>query len=126
MFFSLIIVKFYNRMDTEAYRIRKKRSVAELAQLLGVKEAAVYNYKYGKSKPSYESIEKMLLDGAFISEIFSEEVQKKVIETLGLQSGFGLESPTESAVSSGAWNDPEFIEGFKRVHEEMKAKGLIR
>lgn len=113
-------------MDTEAYRIRKKRSVAELAQLLGVKEAAVYNYKYGKSKPSYESIEKMLLDGAFISEIFSEEVQKKVIETLGLQSGFGVGSPTESAVSSGAWNDPDFLEGFKRAHEDMKAKGLIK
>ena len=71
-------------MDIEAYRIRTKKSVAELAELLGVAPAAIYNYKYGKSKPSYESIEKMLLDGAFISEIFNDEVQKKVIESLGL------------------------------------------
>lgn len=71
-------------MDIEAYRNRRKKSVAELARMLGVKEAAIYNYKYGKSKPSYESIEKMLLDGAYISEIFSEEVQRKVIEALGL------------------------------------------
>lgn len=71
-------------MDIEAYRIRLKKSVAELARMLGVKDAAIYNYKYGKSKPSYESIEKMLLDGAYISEIFNEEVQKKVIESLGL------------------------------------------
>lgn len=71
-------------MDIEAYRNRLNKSVADLARMLGVKEAAIYNYKYGKSKPSYESIEKMLLDGAFISEIFSDEVQKKVIESLGL------------------------------------------
>ena len=71
-------------MDIEAYRNRRKKSVAELARMLGVKEAAIYNYKYGKSKPSYESIEKMLLDGAFISEIFNDEVQKKVVESLGL------------------------------------------
>ena len=113
-------------MDTEAYRIRKKRSVAELAQLLGVKEAAVYNYKYGKSKPSYESIEKMLLDGAFISEIFSEEVQNKVIDTLRLQIGIGVESSSETSSSSDVWNDPDFLEGFKRAHEDMKAKGLIK
>ena len=69
-------------MDIEAYRNRTKKSVAELAKLLGVQEAAIYNYKYGKSKPSYESIEKMLLDGAFISEIFSDEVQNKVVESL--------------------------------------------
>ena len=71
-------------MDIEAYRNRLNKSVADLARMLGVKEAAIYNYKYGKSKPSYESIEKMLLDGAFISEIFNDEVQKKVIESLGL------------------------------------------
>lgn len=71
-------------MDIEAYRNRLNKSVADLARMLGVKEAAIYNYKYGKSKPSYESIEKMLLDGAYISEIFSEGVQKKVIESLGL------------------------------------------
>jgi predicted transcriptional regulator len=71
-------------MDIEAYRNRRKKSVAELARMLGVKEAAIYNYKYGKSKPSYESIEKMLLDGAFISEIFNDEVQKKVVDSLGL------------------------------------------
>ena len=71
-------------MDVEAYRTRRKKSVADLAKTLGVKEAAIYNYKYGKSKPSYDSIEKMLLDGAFISEIFNEEVQQKVIESLGL------------------------------------------
>ena len=126
MFFSLVIVKFCNRMDTEAYRIRKKRSVAELAELLGVKEAAVYNYKYGKSKPSYESIEKMLLDGAFISEIFSEEVQNKVIDTLRLQIGISVESSSETSSSSDVWNDPDFLEGFKRAHEDMKAKGLIK
>lgn len=113
-------------MDTEAYRIRKKRSVAELAELLGVKEAAVYNYKYGKSKPSYESIEKMLLDGAFISEIFSEEVQNKVIDTLRLQIGISVESSSETSSSSDVWNDPDFLEGFKRAHEDMKAKGLIK
>ena len=74
-------------MDIEAYRIRRKKSVAELAGMLGVKEAAVYNYKYGKSKPSYESIEKMLLDGAYLSEIFDDEVQERVKLTLERSSG---------------------------------------
>lgn len=113
-------------MDIEAYRLRTKKTVAELAKLLGVKEAAIYNYKYGKSKPSYESIEKMLLDGAYLSEVFSEEVQNKVIDTLRLQIGIGAESSSETSSSSDVWNDPDFLEGFKRAHEDMKAKGLIK
>lgn len=64
-----MIFKFYFWMDIEAYRLRKKKTVAELAEMLGVTEAAIYNYKYKKSKPSYESIEKMLLDGAFLNEV---------------------------------------------------------
>lgn len=46
-------------MDIEAYRIRKKMSVAELA--------------------------KMLLDGAYLSEVFSKEIEEKVKETHGFQ-----------------------------------------
>lgn len=69
-------------MDIESYRIRKKRSVAELAEMLGVSEAAIYNYKYKKSKPSYESIEKMLLDGAYLNEIFDDVVQETVRNTI--------------------------------------------
>ena len=72
-------------MDIEAYRIRNKMSVAELAKMLGVTDDAVYNYKYGKTKPSYKSVEKMLLDGAYLSEVFSKEIEEKVKETHGFQ-----------------------------------------
>lgn len=109
-------------MDTEAYRLRKKHTVAELARLLGVKDAAIYNYKYGKSKPSYESIEKMLLDGALISEIFNEEVQKKVLESIELHNRAAL----ESVIPSDVWKDSEFLENFRIAYEDMKSKGLIK
>lgn len=100
-------------MDIEAYRSRKKRTVAELAEMLGVKPAAIYNYKYGKSMPSYEAIEKMLLDGAYLSEIFNEDVQRKVFESL----------PVEQC--SDIFNSPEFKNGVAKAIEDMKAKGLI-
>ena len=105
-------------MDIEAYRLRKKKSVAELADMLGVKEAAVYNYKYGKSKPSYESIEKMLLDGAYLSEIFNKSVEEKVKGSLN-------------------FDDKEFQEGMELANKpltryeaislikELKSKGEI-
>ena len=35
-------------MDTESFRIRINKTVLEIAELLGVEKAAVYNYKYGK------------------------------------------------------------------------------
>ena len=104
-------------MDIEAFRIRTKKSVADLAELLGVKQAAIYNYKYGKSKPSYESIEKMLLDGAYLSEVFNEEVQKKVSESLNV-----------AAVTNSVLNEfdtPEFRAGVRKALEDMKARGLI-
>lgn len=101
-------------MDIEAYRLRTKKTVAELAKLLGVKEAAIYNYKYGKSKPSYESIEKMLLDGAYLSEIFSEEVQKKVFESCGNEQCGDL------------YNSPEFKRGVAKAIEELKKMGVIK
>lgn len=101
-------------MDIEAYRTRMKMTVAELAQLLGVKEAAIYNYKYGKSKPSYESIEKMLLNGAYISELFNDEVQKKVFESVG-----ALVPPPD------VYNSPEFREGVAMAIADMKAKGYL-
>lgn len=100
-------------MDIEAYRTRTKMTVAELAKLLGVKEAAIYNYKYGKSKPSYESVEKLLLNGALLSEVFSEEVQKKVFESAG-----ALVPPQD------IYNSPEFREGVAMAVADMKAKGM--
>ena len=73
------MLNFTIKMDIEAYRNRLNKSVADLARMLGVKEAAIYNYKYGKSKPSYESIEKMLLDGA----AFEERPEERGIGTAG-------------------------------------------
>lgn len=121
-------------MDIEAYRLRKKKTVADLAEMLGVKEAAVYNYKYGKSKPSYESIEKMLLDGAYISEVFSDSVQDKVI--------MALRECAKAPVLGGQIhpelaNDPAFQKGLQQsidakvsaaVKAELaalKSKGVI-
>jgi Predicted transcriptional regulator len=106
-------------MDIEAYRLRKKKTVADLAEMLGVKEAAVYNYKYGKSKPSYESIEKMLLDGAYISEVFSDSVQDKVIMALRecLKAPvLGGQLPPEIA------NDPDFLAGQNQALKDIEAK----
>ena len=94
-------------MDIEAYRLRKKKTVAELAKMLGVKEAAIYNYKYKKSKPSYESIERMLLDGAFICEIFDEQVENKVRENI-----VGLDNK-------------EFKEGVELSHKPMTKDEVI-
>lgn len=104
-------------MDIEAYRLRKKKSVAELAKMLGVKEAAIYNYKYGKSKPSYESIEKMLLDGALLSEIFSDSVQLKVLESL---------TPNPASEHSDIFESPEFKAGVVKTIEDMKKMGLLK
>ena len=104
-------------MDIEAYRLRKKKSVAELAKMLGVKEAAIYNYMYGKSKPSYESIEKMLLDGAFLSEIFNDSVQLKVLESL---------NPAPSSENGDIFESPEFKAGVVKAIEDMKKMGLLK
>lgn len=126
-------------MDIEAYRNRKKKTVAELAQMLGVKEAAVYNYKYGKSKPSYESIEKMLLDGAFLSEIFSDSVQNEVVKSLKESEELGTKLVQNSSVTPPAElaNDPAFQKGLQQsidakvsaaVKAELaalKSKGLL-
>lgn len=101
-------------MDIEAYRSRKNKSVAELADMLGVKPAAIYNYKYGKSMPSYEAIEKMLLDGAYLSEIFNDDVQKKVFESF----------PVEQSVD--IYNSPEFKRGVARAIEDLKKLGVIK
>ena len=101
-------------MDIEAYRSRKKRSVAELADMLGVKPAAIYNYKYGKSMPSYEAIEKMLVDGAFLSEIFNDEVQKKVFESFNPE------------LCPDIYNSPEFKQGVARAIEDLKKMGVIK
>ena len=119
-------------MDIEAYRLRKKKTVADLADLLGVKEAAVYNYKYGKSKPSYESIEKMLLDGAYLSEIFSEQVQNEVIKNFNTVQNSAPSIPPELS------NDPDFQKGLQQsidakvsatvkteLEKILKSKGLL-
>ena len=66
-------------MDIEKFRIRKNMSVADLAGMLGVSQAGVYNYKYGKSKPSYEAIEKLLTNGATLAEIFNDELEAIVL-----------------------------------------------
>lgn len=95
-------------MDIEAYRLRKKKTVAELAEMLGVSEAAIYNYKYKKSKPSYESIEKMLLDGAFLNEVFDEKVLEKVKEIHSI----------------GVLN-PEFKEGMELAKKPMTREEVI-
>ncbi len=104
-------------MDIEAYRSRKKRTVAELAEMLSVKPAAIYNYKYGKSKPSYDVIEKMFLLGARIDEVFSPEVQAKVLENCGAG-----ELPAVPA----AFDTPEFREGVKAALVDLQKMGYIR
>ena len=91
--------------------------------MLGVKEAAVYNYKYGKSKPSYESIEKMLLDGAYISEVFSDSVQDKVIMSLRecLKAPvLNGQLPLELA------NNPDFLSGQNQTLKDIEAKIAAR
>lgn len=105
-------------MDIEAYRLRTNKTVAELADLLGVKQAAIYNYKYGKSKPSYESIEKMLLDGAYLSEIFDESVQAKVAESIVPKQDGGFAIPER-------FDTPEFKESVAKVLRELKSVGKI-
>lgn len=106
-------------MDIEAYRLRKKKTVADLAEMLGVKEAAVYNYKYGKSKPSYESIEKMLLDGAYISEVFSDSVQDKVVMALREC----LKAPVlDGQIPSELANNPAFAVSLDQALKDSEAK----
>lgn len=106
-------------MDIEAYRLRKKKTVAELAEMIGVKEAAIYNYKYKKSKPSYESIEKMLLDGAFIREIFDEKVESKVKENIVCLDNKDFKEGTE--LSQKPMTKEDVIALFK----SMKEKGEL-
>ena len=104
-------------MDTESFRIRINKTVLELAELLGVEKAAVYNYKYGKSKPSYDVIEKMFLLGARIDEVFSPEVQAKVLENCGAG-----ELPAVPA----AFDTPEFREGVKAALADLQKMGYIK
>lgn len=85
-------------MDIEAYRKRKKMSVKELADMLWVTEAAIYNYKYGRSKPSYESVEKMLLDGAFLSEVFDDNLQAIVEQSLRKPEPDGMHPMTKDEI----------------------------
>lgn len=55
-------------------------SVKDLAESLQIKPAGVYNYIYGKSKPSYEAVEKLILLGAKANEVFSDDVAEALAE----------------------------------------------
>ena len=109
-------------MDIEAYRIRTKKTVAELAELLGVKPAAIYNYKYGKSMPSYEAIEKMLLDGAYLSEIFNEKVQNKVFESCGVECN---EFQKPIIQNQNLYETPEFKIAVAKAIKQLKEMGKV-
>lgn len=73
-------------MDFDSFLKRKNMIVSDLAQMLGVGPAAVYNYKYSKSKPSYDVIEKMLIAGARIQpsdpKEYSEIVRQGILDLL--------------------------------------------
>lgn len=104
-------------MDTEAFRIRIKKKVAELAELLGVEKAAVYNYKYGKSKPSYEVIEKMFLLGARLDEVFSPEIQELVLKNCGVEA--------LPPIPPGC-DTPDWKSGMLKALSELQKDGCIK
>lgn len=104
-------------MDTESFRIRINKTVLELAELLGVEKAAVYNYKYGKSKPSYDVVEKMFRLGARLDEVFSPEVQEIVLKNCGADK--------LPEVPAGC-DTPEFREGVKAALADLQKAGYIK
>lgn len=76
-----MLVKFYN-MDFIGFMTRKGYSVGKLAEMLGVSKDSVYAYRNGRCKPSYEVLEKLFVDGATIAEMFSEEIEAKIVSQL--------------------------------------------
>lgn len=104
-------------MDITAFRHRMGLSQAELAEKVGLATGSVGNLCSGTKRPSYEVIEKLFMLGARIDEIFSPEVQKKVLE-----SCCAGELPAVPA----AFDTPEFREGVKAALADLQKMGYIR
>lgn len=89
----------------------------EIAKIAGIKDPKNLG-KWGQSKPdgsrpNYNAIIRLLQNGASVETLFGVEYRRPTVET-------------ELEMTSDAWKDPNFLEGFKRAHEDMKAKGLIK
>ena len=104
-------------MDITAFRHRMGLSQAELAEKVGLATGIVGNLCSGTKRPSYEVIEKLFMLGARIDEVFSTEVQKKVLESCG-----ACELPAVPA----AFDTPEFREGVKAALADLQKMGYIR
>lgn len=104
-------------MDITAFRHRMGLSQAELAEKVGLATGSVGNLCSGTKRPSYEVIEKLFMLGARIDEIFSTEVQKKVMESCGAG-----DLPAVPA----AFDTPEFREGVKAALADLQKMGYIR
>ena len=68
-------------MDINAFRNRLRLKQDELAEKLGLDKGSVGNLCSGTRRPSYGVVEKMLLEGARLDEVFSKEVQDAVFRT---------------------------------------------
>lgn len=102
-------------MDLNAFKVRKGWTQAEMGAALGIATSSVGGYCSGVRKPSYEIVEKLLLLGATLEEVFSREVQDAVFKNVA-----GPVSPNPAV-----YDTPEFREGVARALEDLKAKGYI-
>jgi hypothetical protein len=77
----------------------------------------VYNWDKDQdnhgTRPSWNAIVRMLQSGATVESLFGVEYRRPTVET-------------ESEMTSDAWKDPKFLEGFTRAYDEMKSKGFIK
>lgn len=99
-------------MDIASFRNRIGLTQAELADRLGLATGSVGNLCSGSKRPSYEVIEKLLLLGARLDEVFSTEVQEAVLKDL-------------RPVPKDAYSTQEFKDGVKLAVEEMIAAGVL-
>lgn len=106
---------FLHKINLEQLQREVKRSVVEIGKLVemknpnGVYKWAKSQYENG-SRPSYNSLIKLLKEGATVKTLF----------------GIEPKSPVDSDSVPDEFNTPEFKAGVARAIKEMKEKGYIK
>lgn len=98
----------------EDFLERTGQSKADVLRALGEdpKFSLLSAYASGRSKPSFDMCQRLLMNGMSISEMFGEEVAKKVRDVFHLIEGAKLTDQPRDVV----------IKGLRDILEELETK----
>lgn len=102
-------------MDISSFRNRVGLTQAQLAEKLELATSSVGNLCSNTKKPSYEVIERLLVLGARLDEVFSPEIQEIVLRN----------AMASRSVPKDVYESDEFKDGVKLALMEMISEGTL-